>query len=163
MRVRLIRPVLIELEQLDTTATKATGGYDDEFRSVRVERGADGKRRHLAVYKEAIRVLGQFEDQTQNALRMFGAGNSPEAKLAVTFDYHDLVLRDLVNRETGLPLLNVNDRLLATYRPDTEHLIMRFRKPLYAVEVRPASVGLDGTAGIVVVRFNDRQLSEAPG
>jgi hypothetical protein len=162
VRVHLIRPILVELRRLDTEVTKATGGYDPEFGAVRVDRRA-GKRVTERKEKAPILLRGQWEDQTQNALRMFGAGNSPEAKVAVIFDYHDLLEAALVDPSSGLPLINVNDRLTSTYNPETRRKIMDIKAPgLFAVEVRPASIGLDGTIGIVVVRFNDRELSEAP-
>jgi len=162
MRVRLIKPVLLEIAQLDTAATKASGGYDPDFGAVRVAT-KDGKRISERKEKAPIRLRGQFEDQTQNALRLFGAGNSPEAKVATTFEYRDLEEQKLIDPDSKLPLINVNDRLRAVYSIDGE-LVMAFRnRGLYAVEVRPASIGLDRKAGIVIVRWNDRALSEAPG
>lgn len=163
MRVRLIKPVLVEIEQLDTAATKAAGNYDPDFGTVRVGI-VNGKRRALAIYKDPIRLRGQVEDQTMDSLRMFGAGNSPEAKLAVTFAISELREHRLLDPDTDLPLLNVNDRLRGFYSLRSGAKVFALRAPgLYAIEVRPASVGLNGEAGIVVVRFNDRALSEAPG
>lgn len=163
MRVRLIRPILVEIVQIDTAATRAKGGYDDEFGAVKATIRA-GKRVEERQNRAPVLLPGQWEDQTQNAQRLFGAGNSPEAKVAVTFEYRDLLRKGLVDPRTGRPTLQVNDLLTATYSLDGTRLVQRLAKPgLYAVEVRPASIGLDGGIGIVVVRFNDRALGQAPG
>jgi hypothetical protein len=162
MRVHLIRPMIVAIRQLDTAATRAQGGYDSEFGAINVGVDAAGRRVVERAEGPELRLRGQIEDQTMNALRMFNAGNSPEAKLAVTFSYRDLEDRGLVNPVSKQPSLNVNDRLVAIYSPAGE-LVLRLRDGgLYAVEVRPAGLALGGGVGIVVVRFNDRALSEAP-
>jgi hypothetical protein len=163
VRVRLIRPVLVGICQLDTTVTKATGGYDSDFRTVRHTINAAVERVTLRKEKPEVRVLGQVEDQTMNALRMFKAGNSPEAKLAVTFQYSDLEAASLIDETTKQPVLAVNDRLVAFYTREGAVMLKTPAPGLFAVEVRPASIGLDRRPGIVVVRFNDRALAESPG
>jgi len=155
--------MLIGICQLDTAATKATGGYDSDFGAVNVSLNPRGRRVSARVNKPEIRLLGQVEDQSMAALQMFGAGNSPEAKLAITFSFKELEEHRLVDPETRVPLLNVNDQLVAIYSREGK-LILGIRPPgLFCVEVRPASIGLSSQAGIVVCRYNDRALSESPG
>jgi hypothetical protein len=160
VRVRLIKPVLLEIARFDPIATRATGGFDADFGTVRVATEG-GRRVSERIDKAPIRLRGQFEDQSSGALRMFGAGDSPEFKFATASSYRDLEAIGLVGLDGSLGL-KVNDRLLGTYTLDGRSLQI-FRRPgLYAVEVRPAAVGLDRGVGIVLVRWNDRALSQEP-
>jgi hypothetical protein len=162
VRVRLVRPLTIALRQLDTTRTKAAGAYDSEFGMIKTTKDARGNRVSERVEGPEIRIPGQVEDQTWYGLRMFAMGNSPESKLAIVFSYRTLEECGFVDETTKQPLLNVNDRLVAIYSPEGE-LVLMVRPPgLYAVEVRPAVLSLSGKPGIVIMRFNDRALTEAP-
>ena len=161
MRARLIFPFWVGIAQLDTSLTALGGGQDKEFGETRV-RLTGGQRVSARREKEPILVRAQIEDNVMNALHMFNAGNSPEAKIAIVLDYHDLRRRALLNAQTGEPLLNVNDRMDAIYDGRRE-LVQRIRTPpgLYAIEVRPISFGLGRRLNLLLMRFEDREQSAA--
>lgn len=161
MRVRLINPFCAELRRLDTKATAAAGGYDDDFSAVRTKT-VDGQRVVERVDKPPIRVHCQIEDQTFKSQRMLDAGNSPEAKMGLVCDMYQLERDGLIDATSGLAALQVNDRLSALYdyRGDLVHVVPVVEGGLWCVEVRPISYGIGRTLDLVLLRFNDRQLSQ---
>lgn len=156
MYIRLINPFQIELRQLDTAATANAGGYDAEFQTTRAKI-VSGQRQSSRVEKAAIRINAQLEDSVFNALKMIANGDSPEQKLAIVFRYPEIKEAGLVDPNTGLPLLNVNDRLSAIYDRDGQ-LVHTIPTPpgLYCIEVRPMSYGIGHRLGLVMMRFEER-------
>lgn len=159
MRVRLINPFLCEIARLDTVATAAgPPGYDADFQEPKVY-APGGVRTEGRKEKTLIRVRAQVEDQVFNQLRALAAGNAPEAKIGIVVDYRDLKKDGLVTA-SGLPAINVNDRLVAIYTRSGV-LVHQVANPpgLFCVEVRPISYGIGGQLNLVLIRFNERQRS----
>jgi hypothetical protein len=161
MRVRLINPFTAQLRRLDTVATSAAGGYDNEFAAVNTKTVA-GKRVVERVEKPPMFVVCQVEDQTFKSLRQMDAGNSPEAKMGLVCDRYLLDRDGHIDRESGLVRIQVNDRLerLVDNRGNLVHIVPQVEGGLYCVEVRPISYGIGRRLDLILLRFNDRQLSQ---
>lgn len=158
MRVRLINPIIVWIARLDTAATKAVAGYDPDFNETNVAL-VNGVRTVARREKELVKIRAQFEDDTMDRLNMGNTGDAPTAKSGTVLDYTDIRRQGLVDPETGEADFNVGDRLVAIYNR-CGGLIQQVRTPpgLYAVEVRPMSIGLADRVNLLLIRWNDREL-----
>lgn len=167
MRGRLINPFLAEIARLDTVATAAdpdgggplVTGYDPDFKETLVLEEA-GQRRDARQEMPPIRIPCQVEVGAFEALQQLAAGNSPNSQVALVFHFRDLESMGLVDPETGDALLRVNDRLVAI-RDMAGNLVqaVRARPGLYATEVQPQSFGLGRARNLLIVRWEERELS----
>jgi len=171
MRGKLINPFLAELARLDTAATAADpdgagaldSGYDDDFREV--VRVSDGgvTEAGVSARKEKTSILVPCQVETEDAfdqMRMFASGNIPQFQIALCFHFRDLEEMGLVDSVTGLPLIRVNDRLVAIRKCPSGDLIQTVPDPpgLYATEPQPRSFGLSGgERNLLLVTFEDRE------
>jgi len=156
-------PLLLEvslavIHRLDPMATKvlepytgATSGYDKDFReAVTFDRDQDDvpTRSHARVEQPAIRVPCQVEPVRFDQLKQIFSGTTPDSEWQLVFHRADLRRMGLVDRETGMPKIKVNDRverIEARARPGKATL--SFAEPgLYIYEIRPGSFGF-GTDG----------------
>lgn len=168
MRGRLIFRFLAGLARLDGAATAGdpdgpgplTSGYDPDFKeTVLLPTGARGRsdaRRELPLVRLPCQVeVGAFE-----AMQQLAGGDSPDSRIVLVFHFRDLEARGLVNPTTGSALLKVNDRLAGVY--DTSgRLVQSIRTPpgLYATQVQPESFGLGSARNLLLVTFEDREVS----
>lgn len=159
MHVRLINPFFIEIVALDLKATSNAGGFDDAFGEIKTKM-VDGERVNEGVQKDAVRIRVQAEDETFQALRMFDAGNSPEAKIGFVADVAWLRSNGFIDPETGLCTIKVNDQLTGIF--DLRgNLVHKIRTPpgLSCIEVRPISYGIGRSLNLMLFLFNDNALS----
>jgi hypothetical protein len=103
MRVRLVRPLLAEIAQLDTLATAEAPGYDPDFQELRA-----GTRQE----KPPIQVPAQIEITAHEVLQQSMAGNVPDSRLILVMDYGDLARRGLLDPATNETTLRPGDRLV---------------------------------------------------
>lgn len=154
MRGRLIRPFLVEIEQLDTAQTQAASGYDPVMRTVRTEYGPDGQRIKGARYKDPLRLLAQVEDRTHRAQQQAQSGNLPRSTYVLVAHFAELEQRELLT-DKGEPTLRVNDRLIAIYDV-AERLVQVFEPRLYMTEARTSGFGIGSARNLFVMTFSDR-------
>lgn len=176
-RGRLIRPILVEIAQLDTLATaqdqpddNADGGvspgYHENFREPRLlpstTPDATGSPRGESARKETtLKCLAQWEVENYDFQQQWASGNSPGNRTGLVFHYRDLEKRGLLD-EDGNAKIHVNDRLCAIYHAKTEDLIQEIRDPpgLYITQLRPGSMGLRGAKrNVLFATLEDRERS----
>lgn len=168
MRGRLIFPFLTEIAILDTETTSQdplgvgpTGlGYDDEFREPVIEYESTSSDRGVLRRKETIVMLPvQFEDDLFESLDMMATGRSPQSALRAVLHFRDIERAGLV-QDDGLPLLKINDRLVAVYTK-TGSLLQRFPNPpgVFCVESQPRLGGLCSSRNLLLMTFKSRDLS----
>lgn len=179
-RGRLIRPVMVELAQLDTEATAAdqadanassglSPGYHPNFREPRLlpptNTDAVGSPRGESARQETlIQCLAQWEVENFDFLQQWASGNSPSHRVGLVFHFRDLEQRGLVDAD-GRAAIHVNDRLVAVYHARTLQLIQRFDQDvaghgLYITQLEPQSMGLRaGQRNLLFATLEDRETS----
>jgi hypothetical protein len=160
VRGRLILPFSASIARLDGAGTLTDPGYDSDFKeTVLLPAGAGGiadGRRELPPVRLPCQVeVGAFEAMQQTA-----GGDSPASRIILVFHFRDLEARGLVNPTTGAALLKVNDRLVAVH-DRKGRLVQSIRTPpgLYATQVQPDSFGLGSARNLLLVTFEDREVS----
>jgi hypothetical protein len=148
MRVRLVRPLLAEIAQLDTLATAQAPGYDPDFQEPRA-----GARRE----KSPIQVPAQVEVTVHEVLQQSMAGNVPDSRLVLVMDYEDLARRGLIDPATNETTLRVGDRLVRLLN-GIGVLIETYANPpgMFLTELRPVC-GLERDRNLLLAFFNDRE------
>jgi len=171
MRGRLIFRFQAELHRLDAAAMAATdpdgpgpltSGFDPDFKEpVLVDLDDDGVGERTRQEHRPVRVPCQVEPEALEALRVLPAGQSPRAKVVLTFHFRNLERLRLVHPGTGVPLIQPGDRLGALYDRRGE-LVQAFRNPpgLFVTETKASGFGL-GMArprrNLLLVTFEDHQ------
>jgi len=171
MRGRLIFKFLAELRRLNADAMAATdpdgpgpltSGYDPDFKEpVLMDQDDDGAGERTRQEHRPVLVPCQVEPEVVDALRMLPAGQSPRAKLVLTFHFRNLERLGLVDASTGAPLIQAGDRLGALHDRRGE-LVQSFRNPpgLYVTETKASGFGLGKARprrNLLLVTFGDRQ------
>lgn len=170
-RGRLVFPFLLDLVQLDTTATAADpdgagpleSGYDEIFREpVIVPPTSGSDRGTTARVDNVIQLPGQIDTREFETIGMMATGRSPGSEVWITFHYKDLEALDLIDDTTGIAKIRVNDRLSAIRNIKTEALIELIpEKPgLFCTEARSNSFGLGSQQrNLLICVFKERDLS----
>lgn len=168
--VPLIFPVKVDVARLDTAATAldpagsglAGPGYDDEFREPVVVPPTDpdsSERGELRRVESVVQLSAQFEDESFAELEMYATGRSPRALVRCVFHFAELDSLGLLDTD-GLPLLRVNDRLSAVYKPDGTLIQTIPAYPgLFCTEAQPRSYGLGGERSLFMMTFEHRERS----
>jgi len=166
--VPLIFPMKVDIARLDTAATAEdpagsgpTGlGYDDEFREPVVEADPDTSEPGDVRREESIvQLTAQIEDESYEVLDMLAIGRSPRGLVRLVLHFSELESLGLLDADR-LPLLRVNDRLAAIYRPDGT-LVQTIPDPpgLFCTEAQPRSFGLGGERSLFLMTFETRERS----
>jgi len=167
-RGRVLRPVLLEIERVDVTATRAAGGYLDELAQPRVTpassplsappkgapRGTDA-----TVYMLPVRVRAQVEVGLRglavNGLGMVQTGNQPKFKIDTVLHFEELEAAGLIDSE-GHPAFRTGDRLTKILHAVTGELIETVENG-YATRVDSTSFGLGAAArNLCIITFESR-------
>ena len=176
MRGRLIFPFLIEIAQLDTDAMlnddpdgdlgPATSGYDDDFNEpVNVYRteddgslDTDDTTGTVVRVEKCFTVPAQIHPDAFNQMQQLFTGTNPNAEFECWLHFKDLEELGLVDEQTGLPLLQNTDRLVAIYDCD-QQLIQEIVNPpgLYATQVQPRGFSFGRSRNLLVVTFTERE------
>jgi hypothetical protein len=148
MRVRLVRPLLAEIAQLDTLATAQVPGYDPDFQEPRA-----GTRQE----KPLIQVPAQIEITAHAVLQQSMAGNVPDSRLVLVMDYADLARRGLIDPATNETTLRTGDRLVRLLN-GIGVVIETYPNPpgMFLTELRPVC-GLARDRNLLLAFFNDRE------
>lgn len=164
MRGRLIRPMLVDFEMVDQSATAPA--QDDDFSSPRAERpfGAGGSRVTGVKYQAAVRLHAQVEVINFNAQRVAGGGNAPDYRTAFVVHFKELEDEGLVDAATGRSLLVAGTRVAGIYTIDGELERLLDDPPVIVVEPREIGFGLGGRRNLLMLVTNDRPqgLKETP-
>lgn len=172
-RGRLIFPFLVDIARLDTEATSAdpddagplVSGYDDDFREpVSVPSAGSSAVASPHRVESIIQLKAQIETEEQERLQMMLTGRSPNGRLALVFHYADLEEAGMVTIATGRTVLRgPGDRLAAIRDVRTGELIEEIpSKPgLFAVEVQSIGFGLGSYRNLLLMIFEERELSIA--
>ena len=181
MRGRLVFPFVVELAQLDTDATKEdpdgtlsdsaldpiTSGYDDIYRepiSIKRDQDNDGAPDEGDTVGEihrvdsCIRLPAQIHPEAFEQLQQFMTGANKNAIFELWFHYRNLEDLDLIDLDTGRPLININDRLAAIY--DCEgNLVEKIPAPpgLYVTQVQSRGFSFGQSRNLLVVTFQERE------
>lgn len=176
-RGRLIRPVLVEIAQLNTIATAqdqpddnavggASPGYHSNFREPRLlpsttPAQAGSPRGESARKETLVRCLAQWEVENFDFQQQWSSGNSPGHRTGLVFHYFDLEKRGLLD-DDGNAKIHVNDRLCAIYHAKSGELIQTLRDPpgLYITQLEPGSMGLRAAKrNVLFATLEDREVS----
>lgn len=152
-RGRLIHWFWVDVEQLDTAAMEAAGGYDADFRAPKLTFNDDGE---VVQNRPVItrRLRAQVEQGVVEAQQQTRSGNDPDSRWVTVFFMPDLEREQLVDAD-GKPKLRVNDRLVAIYRR-TGQLVRRLPPNVFATEVQPDGYGIGDAQNLVVVTWAKR-------
>jgi hypothetical protein len=166
-RGRLIFPFVVELAQLDTSATAADpdgagpleAGYDELFREPVKVPGA-GQAGTTNRVETLVQFRAQIEPDQEERLEAMLSGESPNSRFAVVAHYRDLERAGLVDATTGRPRIRKRDRLnrILTVRGV---LVETIPDPpgLYVTEVQSRGFGLGTRRNLLLVVFEDRETS----
>lgn len=179
-RGRLIRPVVVEIAQLDTEATAqdqpdatassgVSSGYHPNFREPRLLPPSDAEeagtpRGESARRETTIRCLAQWEVENFDFQQQWASGASPSHRVGLVFHFRDLENRGLVD-DAGRAKIHVNDRIVAIYHARSGQLIQRFDQAvaghgLYITQLQPQSIGLRaGERNLLFATVEDREVS----
>lgn len=177
-RGRLIWPMFVDVEQIDTDATRTTdpdgpgpltSGYDDDFMEPVIVPATEespgipqtgAPRGTLAtVYKTPVLHLpAQIEVVDFDKLRQFISGNVPSSEVKCVFHFRDLEAQGLIDAN-GEATIRPHDRLRAIYDKNDVLIISIPETPgLYAIADENRSFGLTGgTRNLFLVTFQDRE------
>lgn len=142
MKVRLVRPLVAEIAQLDASA--AAG--DPDFKEPSTTRKE----------RPPIRLPAQLEVGTHERLQQSLAGDVPDSRLVLVLDCEDLKQRGLVDPKTNAVLLRVGDRIVRVLNR-AGAVVLAFPHPpgLFIVELRPTA-GLDSDRNLLLAFCGDR-------
>ncbi len=167
MRGRLIRPGLVDLEQIDTDATAAdpgvtglTSGYSSPWGEIAVVEDADGNPVSLKQTK-TIRLTAQVEVNMYTKRDAAVVGVDRKSLVVLVFHLSELEELGLVDPATGDVAIRAGDRLVAMYDLDG-FLKQTFREPgLYAIEPQAYGIGIGGDRNLIKVEFQTDDLGQA--
>lgn len=116
MRVRLLNPVLITVESINPTTTRAedppgpdTEGYDDDFREpVAYFDPADAERK-VTTQTTTRQFHAQVEVDREHLARYEPTGDFPEFDVVLVASIRDLTQRGYMNAD-GSPVIQIGDR-----------------------------------------------------
>ena len=165
MKVRLVRPLIAEIAQLDTVATgavdppgAAVSGYDDDFKEpVLAGPAVQGLGADQRQEKPVVRVPAQVEFGPFEQLRQAFSGSLPDSRIVLVMDYEDLDRLGLIEPGGNESLLRPNDRVVQILNGQGT-VIEAFENPpgLFITELRPG-YGLDADRNIVLAFAGDRE------
>jgi len=171
MKVRLVRPLVAEIAQLDTVATAAvdppgtsSSGYDPDFKEpVVAAPDAEGLGESQRQEKASIRVPAQVEFGPFEQLRQAFSGNLPDSRVVLVMDFEDLDQLGLIDAGANESLLRANDRLVQILNGQGE-VIEAFPNPpgMFITELRPG-YGLDADRNIILAFAGEREPGLARG
>jgi hypothetical protein len=156
MKVRLVRPLLVEIAQRDPQAPAAS--YDPDFREpVLGPPDASGIGARQRPSMAPVQVPAQVETGTFERLQQAMSGNIPDTRLVLVLDYEDLARRGLVDAATGEATLHTGDRLV---RILSGAGVVRETFPhppgMFITELRPG-FGLAGDRNLLLAFCDDRE------
>jgi len=171
MKVRLVRPLVAEIAQLDTVATAAVDpagpaiwGYDPDFKEpVVAAPESEGIGTSQRQEKAPIRVPAQVEFGPFEQLRQAFSGNLPDSRIVLVMDFEDLERLGLIDPGGNETLLRPNDRIVQILNGHAE-VIEAFPSPpgMFITELRPG-YGLDADRNIILAFASEREQGLARG
>ena len=164
-RGRVIWPMGVKIAQLDATSTaeRSSGnGYDPDFREPALIPSDIGGPGVLSREESLTDIIpAQVEIARWDSRLQAYTGNLPQGSLILTFHFADLERLEMIDPDTGVALIRVDDRLEGIYRLRDESLIERPQVPLFAVEPQPNSLGLSGLdRNLLLVSFTPRNAGQ---
>lgn len=166
-RGRLIRPMIVKIQQINMLATRSGGGYDDTLDEPKLVAVPDvggippiGSPRGPAatVYNATILLSAQINPISMEQQRQMGTGNDPLRTLELTFHFRDLEALGMIGTD-GQATLQINDRLVGIASPDyNTNEDWRIDQYLYAMGDQNDSYGLPGAdRNLLILTFQERK------
>ena len=166
-RGRLIRPMVVKIQQIDMLATRTGGGYDDTLDEPRLVAVPDvggippiGSPRGptATVYSATLLLSAQINPISMEQQRQTGSGDDPRRMLELTFHFRDLEAKGMIGTD-GQSTLRINDRLVGiaspNYRTDENWRIDQY---LYVMGDQNDSYGLPGAnRNLLILTFQERK------
>ncbi|WP_428264786.1 hypothetical protein [Haliangium sp.] len=150
MKVRLVRPLVVEIAQLDVTASE----FDPDFQEPR--RGARRER-------PPIHIPAQVEDATHERLLPSPSGNLPDSRLVLVMDCDDLAGLGLIEPGSNQVALRVGDRLVRLLNGAGAVIeVFPFPPGVFITELRPTA-GLDRDRNLLLAYCHDREQGLSRG
>ena len=154
----LIFPNVAVIRRLDTVATRAASGYDDDFQEFTlIDSDADGVGEAQRSEAAELRIPAQIATRRMEALFQAQHGQVPETtNLELTMHFRDLTRLGLVHTD-GKAKLELGDRL-AKIEDKGGNTLFEFTEPpgMYLVAVRPSGF-LGARRNLLVCTFADRR------
>lgn len=172
-RGRLIFPFVVELAQLDTSATEQdpdgigslTTGYDHVFREpVKVAPSPTAQVGETARKESIVQVRAQIEPDQFERLSAMMSGDAAQGRFVIILHFADLERAQLVDRATGEALLYKRDRIVRILT--TKGALVRTipcDPGLYCVEVQDRGFGPGGRRNLLLMAFESRDRSTPGG
>lgn len=171
MKVRLVRPLVAEIAQLDTVATSVVDppgppsfGYDPDFKEpVVAASDPEGLGTSQRQEKAPVRVPAQIEFGPFDRLRQSFSGNLPDSRVVLVMDFEDLDRLGLIDPGGNETLLRPNDRVVRILNGGGD-VIESFPNPpgMFITELRPG-YGLDADRNIILAFADEREQGLARG
>lgn len=158
-RGRLIRPVLVEIQPIDTLKTEQTSNYDHDFREpIKNADNSDGTQ-----FGETYRLHAQFQTEQRDFQNLVQApaGGDPDTILYTLFHYQELEDEGRLD-DKGRPTIRLNDRLVAIYDEDGDLIREYDEDALFATEIKDRSHGLNSKPrrNLLRVKWEAKKFSE---
>jgi|SRR3989339_529451 len=165
MKVKLVRPLIAEIAQLDSVATAAidpegpaSSGYDPDFKeTVLAAREPDAMVVDQRQEKTLVQIPAQVEVGTFEQLKQSFSGALPNTQMVLVMDFEDLHRLELMDPESDETLLRSSDRITRILNGRGE-VIETFLNPpgMFIIELRP-SYGLNNDRNILLAFCSERE------
>jgi len=160
-----IFPMMIVLTQFDPASVSSAGGYDDIAREPIL---TDGDGDNIGEYPSQlqtaeVKVPGQVESSSLEALSMSAGGDLPDSSIQVSFSRGRLESLSLMNAD-GRPKIKKGDRWIRL-EDMSGNIMWTFDRPaggLYCDEIRMSDAFIGGRSNWFLATFKSRRGKQGP-
>lgn len=156
MRGRLIFPMFVTVAPLDTEATEAADGYDDDYNTTTlVDNDGDGKGETARVEGTPFEFKAQIENDMEEMQRMTKTGDLPNSAVGLVVHLRDMNLAGLIT--TTRPLgVKKGDRL-TVQKDRKKNIVKTYDNPMmYCTHAKHLDAYLGRQANMAILIFGER-------